>query len=94
MCSLATTVIIASMVLWDDTYPGGAGADQFALAIGLGVDGIADFEVGVDQISLGALTPDGVKFFELSSDTLVVTSSNEWLGVVQGLTGLDNTVFG
>ncbi|MEL6763550.1 MAG: amino acid adenylation domain-containing protein, partial [Cyanobacteria bacterium J06607_6] len=31
-----------------------------------GVDTITDFEVGTDQISLGGLTPEGVKFFELS----------------------------
>ena len=77
----------------DDTYTGGAGADQFVLAIAQGVDTITDFEMGVDQISLGGLTPEGVKFFELSSDTLVLTASNELIGVVQGVTGLDSSVF-
>ena len=80
-------------LLGDDTYTGGAGADQFVLAIAQGVDTITDFEVGTDQISLGGLTPEGVKFFELSSDTLVLTNSNELIGVVQGVTGLDNSVF-
>ena len=80
-------------LLGDDTYTGGAGADQFTLAIAQGVDTITDFEVGVDQISLGGLTPEGVKFFELSSDTLMLTASNELIGVVQGVTGLDNSVF-
>ncbi|MEM6437712.1 MAG: hypothetical protein AAF773_28225, partial [Cyanobacteria bacterium P01_D01_bin.115] len=72
----------------DDTYTGGAGADQFVLGLGQGVDTITDFEVGVDQIKLGGLTPNGVKFFELDSDTLVLTTSNELIGVVQGVTGL------
>ena len=80
-------------LLGDDTYTGGAGADQFVFAIAQGVDTITDFEVGIDQISLGGLTPEGVKFFELSSDTLVLTASNELLGVVQGVTGLDSSVF-
>ena len=80
-------------LLGDDTYTGGAGADQFTFAIAQGVDTITDFEVGTDQISLGGLTPSGVKFFELSSDTLVLTASNELIGVVQGVTGLDSSVF-
>ena len=58
-----------------------------------GVDTITDFEVGVDQVSLGGLTPEGVKFFELSNDTLVLTNSNELIGVMQGVTGLDSSVF-
>ena len=77
----------------NDTYTGGAGADQFVLALAQGVDTITDFEVGVDQISLGGLTPEGIKFFELSSDSLVLTASNELIGVVQGVTGLDSSVF-
>ena len=77
----------------DDIYTGGAGADQFVFDLTQGVDTITDFEFGVDQISLGGLTPDGVKFFELGNDTLVLTNSNELLGVVQGVTSLDNTVF-
>ena len=80
-------------LLGDDIYTGGAGADQFVFAIAQGVDTITDFEVGTDQISLGGLTPEGVKFFELSSDTLVLTASNELIGVVQDVTGLDNSVF-
>ncbi|MEL6397642.1 MAG: pre-peptidase C-terminal domain-containing protein [Cyanobacteria bacterium J06626_4] len=80
-------------LLGDDTYTGGAGADQFVFAIAQGVDTITDFEVGTDQISLGGLTPEGVKFFELSSDTLVLTASSELIGVVQGVTGLDSSVF-
>ncbi|MEM6839446.1 MAG: PPC domain-containing protein [Cyanobacteria bacterium P01_C01_bin.120] len=80
-------------LLGDDIYTGGAGADQFVLAIAQGVDTITDFEVGTDQISLGGLTSEGVKFFELSSDTLVLTASNELIGVVQGVTGLDSSVF-
>ena len=80
-------------LLGDDTYTGGAGADQFVFAIAQGVDTITDFEVGIDLISLGGLTPEGVKFFELSSDTLVLTASNELIGVVQGVTGLDSSVF-
>ena len=74
----------------DDIYTGGAGADQFVLGLAQGVDTITDFEVGVDQIKLGGLTPSGVKFFELSDDTLVLTNSNELIGVVQGVTGLDS----
>ncbi|MGD1932189.1 MAG: pre-peptidase C-terminal domain-containing protein [Leptolyngbyaceae cyanobacterium] len=73
----------------DDIYTGGAGADQFVLGLAQGVDTITDFEVGVDQIKLGGLTPSGVRFFELSDDTLVLTNSNELIGVVQGVTGLD-----
>ncbi len=80
-------------LLGDDIYTGGAGADQFVLGIAQGVDTITDFEIGVDQIKLGGLTPEGVKFFELSSDTLVLTNSNELIGVVQGVTGLDSSVF-
>ncbi|MEB3356612.1 MAG: DUF4347 domain-containing protein [Synechococcales bacterium] len=77
----------------DDLYTGGAGADQFVFALAQGIDTITDFEAGVDQISLGGLTADGVKLFEASSDTLVLTNSNELLGVVQGVTGLDSSVF-
>ncbi|MEM6520134.1 MAG: pre-peptidase C-terminal domain-containing protein [Cyanobacteria bacterium P01_C01_bin.70] len=77
----------------DDTYTGGTGADQFVLAIAQGVDTITDFEVGVDQISLGGLTPEGVRFFEMGSETFLLTNSNELLGVVQGVTGLDSSVF-
>ncbi len=74
----------------DDIYTGGAGADQFVLGLAQGVDTITDFEIGVDQIKLGGLTPSGVRFFELSDDTLVLTNSNELIGVVQGVTGLDS----
>ncbi|MGD1862417.1 MAG: TIGR03118 family protein [Leptolyngbyaceae cyanobacterium] len=77
----------------NDTYTGGAGADTFTLAIAQGIDTITDFEVGVDQISLGGLTPEGVKFFEMGSETFLLTNSNELLGVVQGVTGLDSSVF-
>ena len=80
-------------LLGDDTYTGGAGADQFVFAIAQGVDTITDFEVGTDQISLGGLTPSGVKFFDLDNDTLVLTQSNELIGVVQGVTGLNSSVF-
>ena len=80
-------------LLGDDTYTGGTGADQFVFAIAQGVDTITDFEVGVDQIKLGGLTPSGVRFFELNADTLVLTNSNELIGVVQGVTGLDSSVF-
>ena len=80
-------------LLGDDTYTGGAGADQFVLAIAQGVDTITDFEVGVDQISLGGLTPDGVRFFEMGSDTFLLTNSNELLGVMPGVTGLDDSAF-
>ncbi|NEP19915.1 MAG: hypothetical protein F6J97_24020, partial [Leptolyngbya sp. SIO4C1] len=75
-------------LLGDDTYTGGAGADQFVLGLGQGIDTITDFEVGVDQIKLGGLTPSGVKFFDLENDTLVLTKSNELIGVVEGVTGL------
>ncbi|NEP20047.1 MAG: D-alanyl-D-alanine carboxypeptidase, partial [Leptolyngbya sp. SIO4C1] len=75
-------------LLGDDTYTGGAGADQFVLGIAQGVDIITDFEVGTDQISLGGLTPSDVKFFDLNNDTLVLTKSNELIGVVEGVTGL------
>ena len=80
-------------LLGDDTYTGGAGADQFVLAIAQGVDTITDFEIGIDQISLGGLTPDGVRFFAMGSDTFLLTNSNELLGVMPGVTGLDNSVF-
>ena len=80
-------------LLGDDTYTGGAGADQFVLAIAQGIDTITDFEVGIDQISLGGLTPDGVRFFEMGSDTFLLTNSNELLGVMPGVTGLDSSVF-
>ncbi|NEP19576.1 MAG: D-alanyl-D-alanine carboxypeptidase, partial [Leptolyngbya sp. SIO4C1] len=75
-------------LLGDDTYTGGAGADQFVLGLGQGIDTITDVEVGVDQIKLGGLTPSGVKFFDLENDTLVLTKSNELIGVVEGVTGL------
>ena len=77
----------------NDTYTGGAGADQFVFAPAQGIDIITDFEVGIDKISLGGLTPEGVKFFELGSETFLLTNSNELLGVVQGVTGLDSSVF-
>ena len=80
-------------LLGDDTYTGGAGADQFVLAIAQGIDTITDFEVGIDQISLGGLTPDGVRFFEMGSDIFLLTNSNELLGVMPGVTGLDSSVF-
>ena len=80
-------------LLGNDTYTGGAGADQFVFALAQGVDTITDFEIGVDQISLGGLTPEGVQFFELSSDTFLLTTNNELIGVVQGVTGLDSSVF-
>ncbi|MGD1932669.1 MAG: pre-peptidase C-terminal domain-containing protein [Leptolyngbyaceae cyanobacterium] len=69
-------------LLGDDIYTGGVGVDQFVLGLAQGVDTITDFEVGVDQIKLGGLTLSGVKFFELSDDTLVLTNSNELIGVV------------
>jgi len=77
----------------NDLYTGGAGADQFVFAINQGIDIITDFEAGTDQIKLGGLTPEGVKLFDLSNDTLVLTKNDELLGVVQGVTGLDSTVF-
>ena len=80
-------------ILGNDIYTGGDGADQFVFRLAQGVDTITDFEVGVDQISLGGLTSEGVKFFESSGDTLVLTNSNELLGIVQGVTGLNSSVF-
>ena len=80
-------------LLGDDIYTGGTGTDQFVLASGQGVDTITDFEVRVDQILLGNLTPETVRFFELGGDTLVLTASNELLGRVQGVTGLDSAIF-
>ncbi|MEM1310912.1 MAG: serine hydrolase, partial [Cyanobacteria bacterium P01_H01_bin.153] len=77
----------------NDLYTGGAGADQFVFALAQGIDTITDFEVGIDQISLGGLTPDGVKLMELNNNTLVMTNSDELLGVVQGVVGLDSSVF-
>ena len=77
----------------DDRYIGDAGADQFVFGVAQGVDTITDFEMDVDQISLGGLTPEGIKLLELNSDTLVLTNSNELIGVVQGVTGLDSSVF-
>ena len=77
----------------DDVYTGGAGADQFVLALAQGVDTITDFEVGVDRISLGGLTAEAVWFFEMGSDTFLLTNSNELLGVMPGVTGLDSSVF-
>ena len=62
-------------------------------ALDQGIDAITAFEVGIDQISLGGLTPDGVKLSELSGGTLVLTNSNELIGIVQGVTGLDSSVF-
>ncbi|MEM9819078.1 MAG: hypothetical protein AAF827_22135, partial [Cyanobacteria bacterium P01_D01_bin.6] len=78
----------------DDIYTGGGGADQFVLRLTEGVDSITDFEIGVDQIVLGGLTPEDVKLFELGDNTLIMTQSNQLLGIVEGVTGLDNTVFG
>ena len=80
-------------LLGNDTYTGGTGADQFVLAIAQGVDTITDFELGIDQISLGGLTPEGVRTLEVGDDTLVLTNSRELIGVVQGVTGLDSSVF-
>ena len=80
-------------LLGDDIYTDGAGADQFVFAPSQGVDTITDFEVGVDQISLGSLSAADVRFFEQDDDTLVLTTSNELLGVVSGVTGLDSSVF-
>lgn len=80
--------------LGDDVYTGGAGADTFVLASGQGIDTITDFEVGIDQIRLGTgLTADTMRLFEVATDTLVLTQFNELLGVVQGFTGLDQSVF-
>jgi len=78
----------------DDRYTGGAGADRFVFATGAGIDTITDFEIGVDQILLGSgLSGNTVELFELNNDTLVLTQSNELLGVVQGVTGLDMSAF-
>ncbi|MEM9816736.1 MAG: hypothetical protein AAF827_10095, partial [Cyanobacteria bacterium P01_D01_bin.6] len=77
----------------DDTYTGGAGADQFVFGLGQGVDIVTDFEVGVDTISLGGLTSEGVRLLESGDNTLVLTQSNELLGALQGVTGLDSTIF-
>ncbi|MEM1311085.1 MAG: amidase family protein, partial [Cyanobacteria bacterium P01_H01_bin.153] len=77
----------------NDVYTGGAGADQFVLALAQGIDTITDFEVGIDQISLGGLIPEGVQLFDVGSDTLVLTVSNELLGIVQGVVGLAASVF-
>ncbi|MEO0408086.1 MAG: TIGR03118 family protein, partial [Cyanobacteria bacterium P01_A01_bin.135] len=77
----------------DDVYTGGGGADQFVLALAQGVDTITDFELSVDQIKLGGLTPEGVRIMEMGSDSFLLTNSNELLGIVQGVTGLDNSVF-
>ncbi|MEM1290500.1 MAG: hypothetical protein AAGH67_03330, partial [Cyanobacteria bacterium P01_H01_bin.162] len=77
----------------DDTYTGGAGADQFVFGLGQGIDIVTDFEVGVDTISLGGLTSEGVRLLESGDNTLVLTQSNELLGALQGVTGLDSTIF-
>jgi glycerophosphoryl diester phosphodiesterase len=79
----------------NDEYSGGAGADRFVLDLGAGVDTIIDFEEGLDLIHLGSgLTADNVQLFEVSSDTLVLSKTNELLGVVQGITGLGGAIFG
>ncbi|MEO0408262.1 MAG: M10 family metallopeptidase C-terminal domain-containing protein, partial [Cyanobacteria bacterium P01_A01_bin.135] len=77
----------------DDMYTGGAGADSFVFSIAQGVDTITDFEVGSDRIELSGLTAEGVRTLEVASDTMVLTNSNQLIGVVQGVAGLDNAVF-
>ncbi|MGD1904954.1 MAG: tandem-95 repeat protein [Leptolyngbyaceae cyanobacterium] len=78
--------------LGDDTYTGNGGADEFVFA-GEGVDTITDFEVGIDAISLGSLTPSEVKLSELNGDTLVSNQGDALLGKVQGVIGLDTSIF-
>ncbi|MEM6839795.1 MAG: hypothetical protein AAF609_23535 [Cyanobacteria bacterium P01_C01_bin.120] len=78
----------------DDTDTGGAGADQFVLALHQGVNTITDFEIGVDQVILSGLTPEGVKLVTANENTLIMPNSDELLGVIQGVTGLDNSIFG
>jgi len=78
----------------DDLLIGGTGEDQFVLRRREGVDTIADFEVGVDQIVLGCgLTANNVRLFESGSNTLVLTRTNELLGQIEGRTGLTTAIF-
>ena len=79
--------------LGSDTYTGGAGADEFVFGLGQGIDVITDFEVGIDTIVLGGVTSAGVRLLESNENTLVLTQTNELLGAVEGVIGLDNAIF-
>ncbi len=80
--------------LGDDLLTGGSGQDTFVLNSGEGVDTITDFELSVDQIMLGNLSADEVRLFETSTDTLVLAKdTNEALGVIAGVQGLDSSIF-
>ncbi|MEM1281819.1 MAG: hypothetical protein AAGG53_17815, partial [Cyanobacteria bacterium P01_H01_bin.152] len=79
--------------LGSDTYTGGAGADEFVFGLGQGIDVITDFEVGIDTIVLGGVTSAGVRLLESNENTLVLTQSDELLGAIEGVIGLDNAIF-
>ncbi len=56
----------------NDTLVGGAGHDTFVLGLRPGVDTIADFEVGLDNLQLtGGLSPDQLTLSASGSDTLI-----------------------
>ena len=80
----------------NDTYRGGNGADTFVLGKNEGTDIITDFEMGTDQIVLGnGLSTNDVQLLESGNDThVLIKGTDDLLGVIQGVTGLDNSIFG
>ncbi|MFB8790886.1 MAG: calcium-binding protein [Potamolinea sp.] len=75
----------------NDTVTGGSGSDRFLLAMGAGIDTIADFTKGEDLFLItGGLSLNSLTIIQgtgaNANDTLIsVTSTNEVLGIVSGV---------
>ena len=80
----------------NDTYRGGNGADTFVLGKDKGTDIITDFEMGTDHIVLGnGLSTNDVQLLESGNGThVLIKGTDDLLGVIQGVTGLDDSIFG
>jgi Ca2+-binding RTX toxin-like protein len=73
--------------LGNDTLVGGEGSDRFLLVATAGTDLIADFEPGLDGLSLIGLSFNQLNITTVNQQTQIqVTATGEILAIVSGIT--------
>ncbi|MCT7977846.1 DUF4347 domain-containing protein [Laspinema olomoucense] len=78
----------------DDTLIGSSGSDRFILGNGQGTKAIADFESGIDQLTLAPHLTWGQLSIQSQGGVTTISSGGKVLAIVQGVTHLTAQDFG
>ncbi|MCT7962230.1 DUF4347 domain-containing protein [Laspinema sp. D1] len=78
----------------DDTLIGGSGSDRFILGKGQGTKAIADFESGIDQLTLARHIAWGQLSIQSQGGVTTISSGGKVLAILQGVTHLTAQDFG